>query len=108
MTGSIPTRVFLRELLAQPAENIQTAYHMLTGHVRNAIDVSPQQRAWLLGARSALAWVLGLPKTGKPLAVLIEGLGTTSIVSLAPADDWMQNRRDVLAGYSSGNFNTGD
>lgn len=89
---SIPTRVYFRDLLARTPEQIQGAHGALAAREMNFRDVSPQQRAWLMGARSALAWVLGLPNGGRKVAELLEGIATPGVVSLTVATDFVEKR----------------
>ena len=105
---SIPTRIFFRELPARTQEEIQTCLQVVAARERDFVNISPQQRAWFQGARAAIAWVLGLPKGGRKIAEMLDGVATPGVVSITVADDWMQQRRDVLAGLSVGSFNTGE
>lgn len=41
---------------------------------------SPEQKAWLMGARCALAWMLGLPKGGRMLERMLEGQALFGVV----------------------------
>lgn len=107
MTGSIPTRVFFRDLGARRPDEVQAAYQVCAAREMNFVDISPQQRAWFMGARSALAWVLGMPKGGRKIEEMMRGLTTPGVVALDVADAFMQTRRDVLAGISADGFNTG-
>lgn len=103
---SVPTIVlFQRELTAHSADEVQLCYQVLAARERDFVNISPQQRAWFQGARAMAAWLLGLPKGGRKIAEMLEGVATPGVVSLTVADDWMQQRRDVLAGLSAGNFN---
>lgn len=104
---SIPTMVYFRDVYARSQTEVQTCYQVCAARERDFVGITPQQRAWFQGCRAALAWVLGLPKGGRAVARMMDGIATPGVVSLTVADDWMQQRRDVLAGYSGG-FNTGE
>lgn len=110
MVSSVPTRVFFRDVYARTQTEVQACLGFLTARELNFVDISPQQRAWLLGARCALSWVLGMPKGGAMIAKLIDGVATPGVVSIGVADDFMAERRRVQDGlydYSTGNFNSG-
>ena len=108
MTSSVTTRIFARDVYARTQGEVQAALQIVAARETNFVDITPQQRAWFIGARCALAWVLGLPRGGRKMAELVDGVATPGVVSLHVADDWMTARRDVLAGFSAGNFNTGE
>ena len=105
---SVPTRIFFRDVYARTQTEVQCALQVLAARERDFQNVTPQQRAWFMGARAMAAWVLGLPRGGQKVAEMMDGVATPGVVSLTVADDWMRARRDVLAGLSAGNFNTGE
>lgn len=97
---SIPTRVFHRDLYARTAAEVQNAVQLVLAKELNFVDVTPEQRAWFLGARCALSWVLGLPKGGRKMAELVAGVDLRGAVSLQPGTDFINETR----GYGGYNF----
>lgn len=66
---------------------IKGEHEILSAHARVAAYetdyksvMSPQQKAWLMGCRSALAWALGLPKGGKKVEEMLEGKNVFGVV----------------------------
>lgn len=95
---TIPTRVFHRDLYARTASEVQNAVQMLLAKEFNFTDVTPEQRSWFLGARCALSWVLGLPKGGRKMAELVDGLDLRGALSLQPGTDFILEAK----GYNCG------
>lgn len=100
---TIPTRVFHRDLYARTATEVQNAYQMMVARELDFKDVTPEQRAWFMGARAMAAWVLGMPKGGAKIAQLVEGIHLRGALSLAPGSDFIDQARIV----ASGGFNCG-
>lgn len=56
-------------LLREPHE-IQTVIAVIANiesQLQNAHNLSPQQKLWMAGVRSALSWVMKLPKGGRKI-----------------------------------------
>jgi hypothetical protein len=100
VTGSIPTRIFHRDLYARTASEVQNAVQLLVAKELNFDNITPEQRSWFLGARCALSWVLGLPKGGRKMEQLIGGVDLRAAISLQPGTDFINEARS----YTGFNF----
>lgn len=99
---SVPTKVFHRDVYARTAAEVQNACQTLLAKELDFTNITPEQRSWFLGARSALSWVLGLPKGGRKMAELIGGVDLRGAISLQPGTDFINEARAASGGYNFG------
>lgn len=60
---------------------MMTAYHRITNEELKVLrEGSPQQKAWVIGARAAICWALQMPKGGLKIQKLMDGVPLLPVV----------------------------
>jgi len=80
------------------AYEITNAHAVAATYEMRETDLSPQQKAYLMGMRCALAWVLELPKGGRKLADMMTGIPLNGVLPTMPVNEWSEALRKVQQG----------
>ena len=65
----------------RPYAEIVTALQRITAEeIKVVNDGSPQQKSWCFGARAALAWVLQMPRGGRKIQEIMDGVPLLPVV----------------------------
>lgn len=91
--------------MIQIGQEIKQAHEVTNAHalaaayeMRHHQDLSDQQKAYLMGMRCALAWVLSLPTGGRKLSDMMAGIPLNGTLPTMPVDEWLRKQKEVQQG----------